>query len=159
MPINGIFFHKNLILRMSLLPHFKWLSPHVANGDKVGQHWSRISSNFYNLIWIWVRHQKLTKNTFRVLNSFYRIVSSLFGFEHFLRSWPYFFAVRSFFLQMSNNLSNICFYVWWCRRKCIGLLCAKIEFSCSHFHFVFCFCCCCCRWKYRFLLLKKLSKN
>jgi hypothetical protein len=35
------FFHKNPILRMSQLPHFKRLSPHVAIGDKVGQHCSR----------------------------------------------------------------------------------------------------------------------
>jgi hypothetical protein len=41
---NSLIYKK--IKKLLLSPHLKSLSPHVANGDKVGQPWSRHSFNF-----------------------------------------------------------------------------------------------------------------
>ncbi len=38
----GFFSSINPILRRLLSPNSKWLSPHMANGSKVGQRWSKL---------------------------------------------------------------------------------------------------------------------
>ncbi len=43
--IWSVFTIRNPILNNCLSPHLNLLSPHVANGDKVGQHWS-ITTNY-----------------------------------------------------------------------------------------------------------------